>query len=214
MPAAPVDFRRGRVYAARAMQPNTHNPMNTPPVVAAGLKLPRRHEAASNEPWPGAPVLGDHSLEAEFERLRECEANLRAYEARLREWQGRLDRGDAPAPEARPAAPLAADRDPAAEDAALRAAWAKLYRTRELLTAEQNHLRDERMSMQGREAEVKRREKAVEQREWQWAERERLAAEARTVPSDPPFPEKRLSRLEQLTQAPFALAKAVFSPGK
>jgi hypothetical protein len=188
--------------------------MKFPPADSTVLKLPRRHEAASNEPWPESPAPRDNGLAAEIERLRLCEANLRAYEARLRAWQERLVDGVSP-PHAPVPAKAEGSRAPFADDAALQAAWAKFYRAHELLEAEQNHLRDERMAMNGRETELKRREKAVEQREAQLLARERVAAEAPVAAvAAAPAAGKRSSRLDQLTHAPFAMAKAVFSPGK
>jgi len=189
--------------------------MKTLTAASPELKLARRHAAATNAPWPMAPAQEDNSLAAEFDRLRECEANLRAYEERLRAWQERLVDGEAAAkPAPTPAALQGMSRGPFARDSALQEAWAKFYRAHELLEAEQNHLRDERMATRGREDEIQRREKAVAERELRLAERERLAAELNTALAAAPVPSKQTSRLGQFTQAPFALARAVFSAGK
>lgn len=186
--------------------------MNTNPSATPVLKLPRRSEAASNEPWPKAPAAGGELAE-EFERLRACEENLRAYEARLRAWQERLEGGTAAVePVAAPAPVQGLSRGPFANEAGLQEAWRKLYRSRELLEAEERHLRDERLTAQARDTELKRREQAVALREKALAEREtaaaaRTAAEAATTVASA----NEGSRLGQLTQAPFAFAKAVFS---
>ncbi|MBS0631375.1 MAG: hypothetical protein JSS11_05640 [Verrucomicrobia bacterium] len=190
--------------------------MKTPPTsTTPALKLPRRSAAASNEPWPPAPGAAGELAE-EFERLRACEENLRAYEARLRAWQERLESGAAAAPE--PATPVPAQalsRGPCANEAGLQEAWRKFYRSRELLEAEERHLRDERLMAQGRETELKRREQAVALREKALAEHERAAAEraaaAEAAAQAAATTASEGSRLGQLTQAPFAFAKAVFS---
>lgn len=188
--------------------------MKTPPTsTTPALKLPRRSAAASNEPWPKAPGA-DGELAEEFERLRACEENLRAYEARLRAWQERLESGVAAAEPAMPAPAQALSRGPFANEAGLQEAWRKFYRARELLEAEEKHLRDERLMAQGRETELKRREQAVALREKTVAECERIAAErtaAETAAQAAAAVANEGSRLGQLTQAPFAFAKAVFS---
>ena len=176
--------------------------------------MSRRQDAASNEPCPESVTQAGSSLASEFDRLRECETNLRDYETRLREWQERLDRGERSVVPAIPSARCAGNSAPLVEDPDLRAAWQKLFRARELIDAEQDHLRDDRISAQGREAEIKRREKAIEQRELKMAERERVVSEAQAALAAAPAPLRSISKLERFSNAPFAIAKAVFSGGR
>lgn len=215
MAGRPMDFSGGKDYTrGRAGRPIRCATMKTTPIVTPALKLPRRSAAAPNVPVPQAPAA-DGGLAEEFERLRACEENLRAYEARLRAWQERLESGAAAAPETTVPAPAQAlSRGPFANEAGLQEAWRKFYRSRELLEAEERHLRDERLMAQGREAELKRREQAVALREQALAEHERAVAEraaaAEAVVAAATAANEG-SRLGQLTQAPFAFAKAVFT---
>ncbi len=177
--------------------------MNTPiafPAPKPELKLPS-HGA---EPHP---LEHRRRMDEDYEGLRMREANLREYEIRLREWQAQIDLGPAPA-----FSPVGLTRSPAGtpveNDPALQTAWDKLIRARELLETEQAHLRDDRLNLKETAAVLKRREEALEQREARLAQREEqfsAAVDASLAEST------KASALTRFTQAPFAIAKSVFS---
>ena len=151
-------------------------------------------------------------MDDDIEALRVRESNLREYEAHLRDWQQQIEQGQAQNPAAPYMVPSATGRaaaGPLAEgEASLHVAWDKLIRARELLEAEQAHLRDDRLNLKETALVLKRREDAVTLREARLAQREEQFNA--TLEASLAEPEK-VSTLSRLTQAPFMMAKSVFS---
>lgn len=183
------------------------NPSNSSSAGAPSLKLTRRVSYITDTVAP--EPAGTGQLDAEFEALREREANLQAYEAKLRAWQEKLDAAGHSSTFVNPAAPpVAGSRTPfvgAGEDE-LSEAWEKFHRARALLQAEQNQLRDDRMALRDHLAELERREAAVTAREAAVAAFEQQMQSGAT--------EKPVSAVRRLTQAPFMAARSVFGTGR
>jgi hypothetical protein len=168
------------------------------PAAKPELKLPSH----SSHPLP---LEERRRMDADIEALRLREANLRDYEARLRAWQEQIDANPSPGG---PAAPATAGRMPVEGDPVLKSAWDKLIRARELLEAEQAHLRDDRLNLKEAMAVLKRREEALALRDARVTQREEelhAALEASMAEQG------KSSALARFTQAPFAMAKSVFS---
>jgi len=165
------------------------------PAAKPELKLPSH----SSHPLP---LEERRRMDADIEALRLREANLRDYEARLRAWQEQIEASPAPG------APAPAGRGPGESDPVLKSAWDKLIRARELLEAEQAHLRDDRLNLKEAMAVLKRREEALALRDARVTQREEelhAALEATMAEHG------KSSALARFTQAPFAMAKSVFS---
>ena len=149
-------------------------------------------------------------LQEDLELLRTQEENLRAYEERLRQIQAQLeaDRVRWSGTAGRPPVTMS----PFTDDAAVREAWAKLQRATELFEAEQANVCDERNALREHTKAVKQREEAVRDREIQIALYEKqLRAQLNEMqaPSAPPP-----STMQNLTRAPYAMARALFSSEK
>lgn len=176
-------------------------PMIAFPATKPELKLPSH----SSHPHP----LDERRLMNEdIEALRLREANLREYETRLRAWQEQIEASPNPGASAHPIAPAASSRTPGEGDPMLKTAWDKLIRARELLEAEQAHLRDDRLNLKEATAVLKRREEALALRDARVTQREEqvhAAIEANIAE------QTKSSALARFTQAPFAMAKSVFS---
>lgn len=194
------------------------NPTQAPfPSNQPALKLSRR--SVTTSPLEGgsttAPfeTMAQRDIASDLAALQEREANLREYEVRLRAWQDELDaRAGQPSFGATGAPfPRASSQSPFSESD-LAAAWQKFHRARALLEAEQNQMRDERMVMRDTEARLRAREAALAEREAKLKEREMLltitvgAAEKAAEPT--PEPEKPMSTIQRLTQAPWAVFKS------
>jgi hypothetical protein len=178
------------------------NTMIAFPAQKPELKLPSH----SSHPLP---LEERRRMDNDIEALRLREANLREYEAHLRAWQEQIEAGPA---SGAPASPAASGRmpggAPAEGDPILKTAWDKLIRARELLEAEQAHLRDDRLNLKEATAVLKRREEALAQREARVTEREeQLHAVIEATLAE----QSKSSALARFTQAPFAMAKSVFS---
>lgn len=144
-------------------------------------------------------------MQEDLDLLRTEEENLRAYEERLREAQAQLeaDRVTWSGSAGRPTT------SPFTDDAALREAWAKLQRATELFEAEQANVCDDRLALREHDKAVKRREEAVRDREIQIALYEKqLQAQLREAAPAPP------TAMQNLTRAPYAMARALFSSEK
>jgi hypothetical protein len=161
------------------------------------LKLPSH----SSHPLP---LEERRRMDNDIEALRLREANLREYEARLRVWQEQIETVPHPGATTGPAAA----RVPGEGDPVLKTAWDKLIRARELLEAEQAHLRDDRLNLKESAAVLKRREEALALREARVSQREeQLHAAIEATMAE----QSKSSALSRFTQAPFAMAKSVFS---
>ena len=173
--------------------------------------------APSDEKWAATLTEERRRLLEDQEALRVREDNLREYESRLRTLQAELEAGGAVVnssargsvtPFVRPSS-----KAPFENDTALQAAWEKLHRARELLEAEQAHLRDDRLNLKEATSALKRREDALALREARLAQREEqfnAALEASIAEQT----KAASSPLARFTQAPFAMAKSVFSHSK
>jgi len=154
-------------------------------------------------------------LEEDIEALRQRETNLREYEAHLRSWQDKLESSHGQPASAQYIAPVvpgrAASGAPFEGDPALHAAWDKVIRARELLEAEQAHLRDDRLNLKEANAVLKRREDALALREARLTQREE---EFNTMLEASIAEQAKPSTLARFTQAPFMMAKSVFSSSK
>lgn len=172
------------------------------------LKLPSH----SSHPHP---LEERRRIDEDIEALRQREANLREYEAHLRTWQEQIEKGQSQNTPPQYIAQGAVARTPTGApfegDPALHAAWDKLIRARELLEAEQAHLRDDRLNLKELTLSLKRREDALALREARVVQREEqinAALEASIAE------QTKVSSLARFTQAPFAMAKSVFSTSK
>jgi hypothetical protein len=151
-------------------------------------------------------------MDEDMEALRLREANLREYESHLRDWQGQIEKGQTQSSPPHYIAPAVMVRSPSGTpfecDPSLHTAWDRLIRARELLEAEQAHLRDDRLNLKESAAVLRRREEALAVREARLAQREEqlsAAVDASIVEHT------SSSALARFTQAPFAMAKSVFS---
>lgn len=183
------------------------NPMNT--VIAFPANKPELKLSSH-------PVTSEERrrFDDDMEILRQREANLRDYEARLRTWQERIEQGQGQSNPPQFVAPASLAHTPSGtpfESEVLNVAWDKLIRARELLEAEQAHLRDDRLNLKEANAALKRREDALLLREARLMQREEQvnAAMEATIAE-----QTKASTLTRLTQAPFAIAKSVFSHSK
>ena len=180
--------------------------MNSPAPFDSGapLKIPHRDPLEGPSGSTASQSAAQRELAADFEALREREANLREYEARLRAWQTQLDsRAAPPAPGTNTPFMQSVSQLPFSSDSLLASSWEKFHRARALLESEQKQMRDERMMMREAEISLKRREMELAAREEQVARREQQLTSHSSGSTPPTEPKKGPSAVERFTKAPF-----------